>query len=166
MTNQTDGYVPGAGYAPEDLTGPIRETDEIEQLAAPGSIVWESSTTTTRVERTSTTTDTRVEHVARFEVELGTLIDRTARYSVQQFRPDRMTATWADSLLVKVRLVGPRVLKSGLSPHQRKDDTIETNRFMREQSLDRTQLEPAIAAAISDYEAALAASRATEAGWK
>ena len=88
---------------------------DLDVVSDPSKIDFLRSTTTTRVDRTASSPepDVTVEHVARFAIEPGAVPDMTHRYGSQTFAPTFLTATWNEGKLARVRVSGPRRLKSG-----------------------------------------------------
>lgn len=87
---------------------------DLDVVSDPSKIDFLRSTTTTRVDREADgDTKVTVEHVARFAAEEGAVPDMTHRYGSQTFAPRFITATYTEGKLERVRVSGPRRLKSG-----------------------------------------------------
>ncbi len=116
------------------------------------------STTTTTIDREADgDTKIRLEHIARFGIEPGTVADQNRRYGTWKFRPSWLEVTWRDGLLVEVRTSGPRVLKDRLSDKETAHTTWEL-RYGRDPEtgkpypFDRSRLPQPIADRIATYE--------------
>ncbi|ACF05060.1 hypothetical protein Nigel_57 [Mycobacterium phage Nigel] len=129
------------------MSTPVTGTTDID---------WLSSTTTTKVRRTPTQEpQTDVEHVARFGVLPGSVLDIAAEYSATaSFRPEFLIATWDDGRLRSVTLSGPQRLKAG-GVSDKKTRKREWH-VWGERTLDKDQLPGAVAAALTAYERAVA----------
>lgn len=129
--------------------------------ATPDGITFLSSTTTTRTTRAGGDEETTVGHVARFAVNPGAITDQVHQYGKQVFRPLFMVVTWENGLLVKVRLTGRRVLKSGkLQEHSEQNPNADISRetiwdTFGGNELDRSRLPEPIPERLAAYELAV-----------
>lgn len=165
---ETDGYVPGAGYAPEDLTAPPRQLDEIDPIPDPAAIIWERSVTTTQVDKTPVDTKTTIKHNAHFTIEPNAMVDVLADFSkTTSFDPRRVSISWEGGKLSRVYLSGPQRLKSGgVSDKAIRHREWSTWAAYTGRGLERDKLPAMLNAAITEYETKLAAASSVEAGWK
>lgn len=133
------------------------------------AITFLRSTTTTRVDREADgDTKTRVEHVARFAVELGTLPDQLHQYGSQVFRPSWAVVVWANGVLTRVRITGPRVLKDGTLSEagHASSREYEWTSWSTNRPLDRDKLPAPLASRLAEYESAVVefVGKGTESG--
>lgn len=114
---------------------------DLDVVSDPSKIDFLRSTTTTRVDRTASAVEpsVSVEHVARFAIEPGAVPDMVHRYGSQTFAPTFLTASWEEGKLRRVRVVGPRRLKSGELAHE---GDISHNANSREQEWSGRSLDP------------------------
>lgn len=139
----------------DQRTDTEREADEQAARARADIIAFLRSTTKTVTNREADgDTTTRVEHIARFAITPGTLIDiKGTRTS--SFSPEWLEVTWSTGgKLVRVHLSGPQRLKAGGTSDKvtlRHDWGRWSN-----QGVDRDDLPEVIAFRIADYELAVA----------
>jgi hypothetical protein len=139
----------GTRAAATDQT-PITDTRDIDFLR---------STTKTIVDREADgDTTTRVEHLARFGVAPGTVIDMLADYSkTANFEPHWLSVEWVDGRLYRVYLSGPQRLKDGgTSTKRTRHRTWNSWGASRANAVDKADLPAPVAEAITAYETAIA----------
>jgi hypothetical protein len=124
-----------------------------------GDIDFLRSTTKTLVDREADGDgSTRVEHLARFGIKPGSVIDLLADFSkTASFEPQWMTVEWVDGRLYKVYLSGPQRLKDGgTSAKMTRHRTWNSWGASRSNAVDKGDLPGPVAEAIATYETAIA----------